>query len=372
MDGFNTFAGSDISKANGSNQSYYIARWTMNEIYLPRIYSQCMWINDSNGSIPFGYFIQVNFTTSPCIINTSATHYQIDDGEILEVSGNLLNISGVEPETLHWVKFWNSTFQVTNKTGIRFLLGFPEGDNFTLNTASMDWYPYEPIDNNWANFTYDGNYMIRNKDSGQALAYNGNFNYKYIGEDDLLNLSVEFSILPSEEYIATQTPSDNSNLSSQNYIILETNISNYDSIWIDNMTYYINDTNIATVSVNESYNYTISDYGIWDWQTEICAFGYCNNESLISFFRQSYEPTYTITQWSPANESNYTRQNYVIFGANVSGIDGIDYMLYHLNGTIIANVSTNETFNYTLVDYGIFNWTVETCVNWYCIDTGYG
>jgi hypothetical protein len=90
------------------------------------------------------------------------------------------------------------------------------------------------------------------------------------------------------------TPLDNANLGSQNWALLGANVTG--NCTPNNMTYFVNSTNVANVAVNATYNYTIPAYGIYNWLTQTCIIGFCSNISIFNFYTQYYPPATSARQ----------------------------------------------------------------------------
>lgn len=90
------------------------------------------------------------------------------------------------------------------------------------------------------------------------------------------------------------TPLDNANLRSQNWALLGANVTG--NCTPNNMTYFVNSTNVANVAVNATYNYTIPAYGIYNWLTQTCIIGFCSNISIFNFYTQYYPPATSARQ----------------------------------------------------------------------------
>jgi hypothetical protein len=138
---------------------------------------------------------------------------------------------------------------------------------------------------------------------------------------------------------------------------------------VDNITYYLNASNvyIGVVGINYgcaniSYNHTVTDYGIWSWTTRACYNGYCKfaDNGNWTFYRNASTQivlvsptnnTVSTTSWNVINCSwNYLLPNNITL---------------YINNTPNITTSNNLSTNITLSN-GIYNWDCLGCDNNEC------
>ena len=150
------------------NSSYIIVRYHKNLENAPRIYSECTYVNDSYGTIPLGHSLQINITSVPCIITTTADYYQLDNGEINTISAGSFTLDGMDAESMHDLKVWDSKFLITQKSGANILYSYKITNDVSMQLYSPHAYPYGESGST-ATLEYEGTYRIIDSNTGNVL-----------------------------------------------------------------------------------------------------------------------------------------------------------------------------------------------------------